>query len=97
MASSKRRRQGPQQHAEGAHGEKTHSRFTEQLHQGEPRPPSGAPQPDESNRRLHHDREQHDEAEKDSEKSEALRQYARGDRNENLTANARVPHGGDQH
>jgi len=24
---------GPQQHAEGQHGEKTHSRFLEQIHQ----------------------------------------------------------------
>jgi hypothetical protein len=24
---------GPQQHAEGQHGEKTHSRFVEQIHQ----------------------------------------------------------------
>jgi hypothetical protein len=27
------RQKGPQQHAEGQHGERTHSRFLEQIHQ----------------------------------------------------------------
>lgn len=66
--------QEKQPNVEGRHGEKTHSAFIESL-QG------NAPEPDESSSRLgdashptsdgHHrlreDREQHDEAEKDSE------------------------------
>ena len=65
---------GPQANAEGQHGEKTHSRFIDQLHEG----PSPEPLDEklahdrklaarEGKRRLVEDREQHDEAEKNSE------------------------------
>ena len=67
---------GPQAHAEGQHGDKTHSRFIEELHEGE----SGEPLEEklahdrtlagrEGKRRLVEDREQHDEAEKNSEQT----------------------------
>lgn len=92
MGIRKQRRQGPQQHAEGAHGDATHRRFIEQLNEGTPRSASGAPKPKESSRRLHQNRQQHDEAEKDSEKTEALRLHAAGDHNENVVSHARVPH-----
>ena len=79
---------GPQDHAEGQHGSKTHSRFIEQLH-------SHSNNPDESDQeamgdeRPHHlakhnatprlfgDRQQHDEAEKRSEKTRLHRELER--------------------
>jgi hypothetical protein len=33
MVQRKGQQQGPQQHAEGQHGEKTHARFREQIHE----------------------------------------------------------------
>jgi len=33
MVPRRGRQKGPQQHAEGQHGEKTHERFIEQIHQ----------------------------------------------------------------
>jgi hypothetical protein len=33
MAPRKGQQKGPQQHAEGQHGEKTHERFIEQIHE----------------------------------------------------------------
>jgi hypothetical protein len=33
MARDKEDQKGPQQHAEGQHGEKTHARFREQIHE----------------------------------------------------------------
>ena len=65
---------GPQAHAEGQHGEKTHARFIEQQHEGEHRESrADRAQQDRDRaaatggRRLVEDREQHDEAEKNSE------------------------------
>lgn len=61
---------GPQQHAEGQQGEKTHRRFTEQLNEGNVRERSEQEvnaQP--GGHRLQEDRQQHDEAEKNSEKN----------------------------
>ena len=65
---------GPQEHAEGQHGDRTHERFQEQIHET-PREESredriereqreGAEQ---GRRRLVEDRQQHDEAERNSE------------------------------
>jgi hypothetical protein len=105
MGNRKPRDTGPQRHAEGQHGEKTHRRFIEQLQESraggsstEPRDPGEArtEQPDiEGHHRLHQDREQHDEAEKNSEKVEAMREIQRGHVDENVIAHARVPHEGD--
>ena len=69
------RQKGAQRHAEGQHGEKARSRFIESLQEG--RPPSaselGGARTDGS-QRLSEDREQHDEAEKNSEKNRLERQ-----------------------
>ena len=76
---------GPQVHAEGQHGSKTHARLVEQLHEGEREEAvedrverkreegayAGA-------RRLVEDREQHDEAEKNSEKNRLMIERERG-------------------
>lgn len=105
MGNRKPHDTGPQRHAEGQHGEKTHRRFIEQLQErragdaaSERRDPDEArtEQPDiEGRHRLHQDREQHDEAEKNSEKVEAMREIQRGRVDENVIAHARVPHEGD--
>jgi hypothetical protein len=65
---------GPQAHAEGRHGEKTHGRFVEQLHEGkhervreEQIEEKRHDQAMKGGRRLVEDRQQHDEAEKNSE------------------------------
>ena len=70
---------GAQTHAEGQHGKKAHSRFIESLHEG--RAPSGqqlAGDAKEGGHRLHEDREQHDEADKNSEKNRLSREFKRG-------------------
>jgi hypothetical protein len=63
---------GPQQHAEGQHGERTHERFREQISefrdQPDPTEPEGIPHR-EGKHRLDEDRQQHDEADKNSEKN----------------------------
>ena len=73
------KQQGQQTHAEGQHGEKTHAAFIEALHHKatESDTPDRAP-PEEADvdaagrpivghHRLREDRQQHDEAEKNSE------------------------------
>lgn len=99
MGHRKKRVTGPQQHAEGQHGRKTHGRFVEMLQQqGEPPAAQSAPgagRDVEGHHRLHQDREQHDEAEKNSEKVEAMREIQRGKVDENVLAHARIPHEGD--
>ncbi len=78
MAKRKGRQAGKQQHAPGEHGDKTHTAFIEGLHgrHGGSEESEGSPQrenrPIAGHHRLHEDREQHDEAEKNSE-SGALR------------------------
>ena len=73
------RQKGAQTHAEGQHGKKAHSRFIESLHEG------GAPSPQElgtesreGRHRLREDRQQHDEADKNSEKNRLARGVKRG-------------------
>ena len=79
---------GPQDHAEGQHGSKTHSKFLEQLHSGSNPNPTPAAQSDpiahpkhlarhNAEPRLFGDREQHDEAEKKSEKTRLHRELER--------------------
>jgi hypothetical protein len=80
---------GPQDHAEGQHGSKTHSKFLEQLHStsngaGKNGSNGGAPLPSDKNKahhnsahRLFEAREQHDEAEKNSEKTRLNREIER--------------------
>jgi hypothetical protein len=97
MGNRRDRTPGPQRHAEGQHGKKTHRRFIEMLQ--ESRPGAGDPsteQPDiEGRHRLHQDREQHDEAEKNSEKVEAIREIQRGHVDDAVLGHARIPHEGD--
>ncbi|HUQ98526.1 MAG TPA: hypothetical protein VM166_03665 [Gemmatimonadaceae bacterium] len=78
---------GPQDHAEGQHGSKTRSKILEQLHSG-----NGAVKDSQSGNgstpqanghhhaahRLFEDRQQHDEAEKRSEKTRLNRELERG-------------------
>ena len=80
MPSSKDKdQQGAQNHAEGEHGDKTHSAFIEDLHgkQGGSEESESEPQnqndtdvygrPVKGHHRLQEDREQHDEADRNSE------------------------------
>ena len=73
MGNRKIRQPGPQRHAEGQHGEKTHRRFIEQLSEGGASAKSIDRHDVDGHHRLHRDRHQHDEAEKSSEKVEAMR------------------------
>jgi hypothetical protein len=70
MKPNEGNQRGAQRHAEGQHGEQTHERSVEQLSEFRERPdptvPEGIPHR-EGKHRLEEDRQQHDEAEKDSE------------------------------
>ncbi len=77
---------GPQDHAEGQHGSKTHSKFLEQLKTGngvQPEEPQNGLEPKNhiahhnSAHRLFEERQQHDEAEKNSEKTRLAREVER--------------------
>ena len=77
---------GPQDHAEGQHGSKTHSKFLEQLQSGNGAATEDLATPSEprnhiahhnSAHRLFEDREQHDEGEKKSEKTRLNREVER--------------------
>lgn len=77
---------GAQDHAEGQHGSKTHSKFIEQLHSGngaapEPSEDGSEPRKNPAHRnaahRLFEERQQHDEAEKHSEKTRLHREMER--------------------
>lgn len=95
MGHRETRDTGPQRHAEGQHGEKTHRRLIEELQEGTGRHRPAAGKPIEGHHRLHQDRQQHDEAEKDSEKVEAFREVARGRADDDVLSHARIPHEGD--
>ncbi|MFN2635902.1 MAG: hypothetical protein ABR585_02595 [Gemmatimonadaceae bacterium] len=78
---------GPQDHAEGQHGSKTHSKFLEQLHSASNDVARTSDNgnsdlqkqkiPNHAAHRLFEDREQHDEAEKNSEKKRLHREIER--------------------
>jgi hypothetical protein len=95
MGHRKKRVPGPQQHAEGQHGGKTHKAFIEQLHQPATASEASDDKLVEGHHRLHQDRQQHDEAEKNSEKVEAMREVQRGHVDDNVLSHARIPHEGD--
>jgi hypothetical protein len=95
MGHGRKRTPGPQRHAEGDHGERTHRRFIEQLQEGVVVPKQTDGPPVEGHHRLHQDRQQHDEAEKTSEKVEAMREIRRGKADDNVLAHARIPHESD--
>lgn len=90
MASSDGHQKGPQRHAEGQHGEKTFHHFIEDLHgkhggspESEGRPQEKQPEAGEPVRgrhRLDEDRQQHDEAEKNSEHGQLSRELDRDHR-----------------
>jgi hypothetical protein len=91
MARRRDRTPGAQQHAEGQHGKATHRRFVEQLHEGS-REAKRTESPEVAgHHRLHQDRQQHDEAEKNAEKVEAMREIQRGRVDEAVIAHARAP------
>ena len=82
-----KRRDPRSMHAEGQHGPRTHARFVEQLHEAPPAEPvkevterkrKRAAQ--EGKRRLVEDRQQHDESEKNSERTRLAKdvQHGRG-------------------
>ena len=65
------RQKGPQKHAEGQHGERTHARFLEQIHEKLDRGDDDASAPDvdrsdEGRHRSDGDGQQHDDADKNS-------------------------------
>jgi hypothetical protein len=79
---------GPQDHAEGQHGSKTRNKILEQLHSGNgngttPETPPNPVEPAKSiahhnsAHRLFEERKQHDEAEKNSEKTRLHREIER--------------------
>ncbi len=79
---------GPQDHAEGQHGSKTRSKILEQLHSGNGNgaAPEALPNPLQPRKHLAHhnsahrlfeERQQHDEAEKNSEKTRLNREVER--------------------
>ena len=77
---------GPQDHAEGQHGSKTHGKFLEQLHSGNGTLPEVEQNGSERQKnpahhnaahRLFEEREQHDAAEKNSEKTRLNREVER--------------------
>jgi hypothetical protein len=72
-------------HAEGQHGDKTHARLIEQLHSGptrdseeDQRAARHEQSGHEGKRRLVEDREQHDEADRNSDKARLARDIERG-------------------
>jgi hypothetical protein len=76
---------GPQDHAEGEHGAKTRARIVEQLHARPPEEPRAAiveRQREKAayggRRRLVEDRQQHDEGEKNSERTRLFIEHERG-------------------
>lgn len=89
---------GAQQHAEGQHGEKAHARFVEQLHQPmRDDPDDNVIHSDTTGEhRLFENREQHDEAEKNSEHNRlnAEQQKRGGGRSDDVVVNGLPPNGG---
>src|SRR3954463_14349542 len=77
---------GPQDHAEGQHGSKTRSKILEQLQSGNGATDNGSSGLERPKNLAHHnaahrlfeDRQQHDEAEKKSEKTRLNREAERG-------------------
>lgn len=73
MTDERGNQKGAQRHAEGQQGEKTRSRQQEQLHSGSKAREEGTERdthhPTDGRHRLFEQREQHDEAEQNSEKN----------------------------
>jgi hypothetical protein len=97
--TSARAQKGPQKHAEGQHGGKTRARIIEQLHSRPPEEPREAiieQQREEAayggKRRLVEDRQQHDEGEKNSERTRLFVEHER-DRDDGPSDNRGNLHG----
>ena len=70
---------GPQAHPQGGHGDKTHSKIVEQLHTNTHAKPNDGPnRSSEGRHKLHEDRQQHDEADKNSEKDRLRHDRSKG-------------------
>lgn len=68
---------GPQRHAEGQHGRKTHDALLEQLHSGGEQagqPDRGDAPQEKGEHHIFEDRQQHDEADKNSDKHRLARE-----------------------
>ncbi len=79
MGKRNGRQKGAQTHAEGQHGAKAHAHFLESLHEGsEPTAQEMRTTSAEGAHRLQEDRQQHDEADKNSEKNRLNRDRKRG-------------------
>src|SRR3712207_3129303 len=97
MARQKGGQKGAQQHAEGQQGEKTHKRLQETLQSGRREPDSAEDKASHDNpgeNRLFEDRQQHDEAEKNSEKTRLSRDI---DRHHHDREAFQVPGGAERH
>jgi hypothetical protein len=77
MSNRRGDQQGAQTHPEGGHGERTRQRLREDLESGRGEAEeydAGPPAPRPGKHRVHEDRQQHDEAEKNSEKNRLARE-----------------------
>lgn len=77
MQNSDGNQKGPQDHAEGGHGEKTRNKILEQLHSGNHRKNGKESHEHPGSHRLVAERKQHDAAEKRSEKTRLSRDIER--------------------
>lgn len=77
MQNSDGHQKGPQDHAEGGHGEKTRNKILEQLHSGGAHKKAKEPTEHPGAHRLVAERKQHDAAEKRSEKTRLSRDIER--------------------
>jgi hypothetical protein len=79
MGKRNGRQKGAQTHAEGQHGAKAHARFIESLHEShEPVELDMGTTHAEGGHRLSEGRQQHDEADRNSEKNRLNREVKRG-------------------
>jgi hypothetical protein len=69
MGEARGRQKGPQQHAEGGHGPKTEKRIVEELQSGPHEEPCEETGPHIGGHHLYEGRQQHDEADKNSDKN----------------------------
>ena len=75
MAKGGKNQKGAVNKAEGTHGDKTHAAFLEQINSGSernepaPREAGEARPPREGKHHIYEDRQQHDEADKNSDKN----------------------------
>jgi hypothetical protein len=87
-------------HAEGQHGPRTHARFVEQLHEAPPAEPVESVverkrkrAAREGKRRLVEDRQQHDESEKNSERTRLAKEHQHGKAGDGPSDNLANLHG----